>query len=416
MTTNSKLKAVTKSESPENLSSADLMQMTKDYSSPNYAPLEVVIEKGEGVWVWDVEGKKYLDFLSAYSAINFGHRHPRIEAAAIEQLRKVTMTSRSFYTKELALLCKEISEFSGMEMALFMNSGAEGVETAIKAARRWGYSKKNVTPDQAEIIVFDRNFHGRTTTIMSFSDSEEGKRAFGPFTPGFVMCTAGDIGSVKAAISKNTVAVLVEPIQGEGGINIPPDGYLKNLRELCTAENVLMIADEIQTGMCRTGEIFCCDYENVKPDIYILGKSLGGGIIPISAVLASAEILNLFIPGSHGSTFGGNPFAARIAREVIALINEEKPQVHTKKMGEYALNYLRALSSPKIKEVRGKGLLIGVEFHPEAGKAKHYCLELVKLGVLCKDTREQTLRLAPPLVIDQMALQFGLEQLAKAIS
>jgi len=391
--------------------SSDYIQLTKDYSAPNYAPLDVVITKGEGCWVWDVEGNKYLDFLSAYSAVNFGHCNERIRKVAEDQLKKLTLTSRSFYTDELALLTKEISDFLGYEMSLFMNSGAEAVETAIKTARRWGYTTKKIEENKAEIIVFDKNFHGRTTTIISFSDSVEGRRAFGPYTEGFVMCKYGDIESVKKAVNKNTVAILVEPIQGEGGINIPPAGFLKSLKSLCEAEKLLFIADEIQTGLCRTGRVLCCDHDNVKPDLVVLGKSLGGGIIPISVVLGNKDTLSLLLPGSHGSTFGGNPFACRIAREVISIIKEDKPEVHVTKVGERLKSFLSGLNSPYIKEIRGRGLLIGIEFKPEAGKAKKFCLDLLDKNLLTKDTREQTLRLAPPLIIDDSALDWGMERI-----
>lgn len=394
----------------------DLIALTNLYSAPNYSPLDVVLTRGKGAWVWDVEDKKYLDMHSAYSAMNFGHCNERITKRAIEQLGKLTLTSRAFYTEELALLSKELVELCKMESCLFMNSGAEAVETAVKCARKWGYNVKGITENSAEIICLAGNFHGRTTTIISFSDSDSSRKDFGPYTPGFKVVPFGDIDAIEAALTNNTVGILFEPIQGEGGIILPPNGYIKKIRELCTKKNILMIADEIQTGLCRTGKLFACDHENVVPDLYIVGKSLGGGIIPISAVIGKRELLNVFSAGTHGSTFGGNPFACAVAREVIALIKEEKPEKNSEALGEYLLNQLRELKSSKVLEMRGRGLFVGIEFNHEAGKAKEFSAKLLKQGVLCKDTRVYTIRVAPPLTISKSELDFGLEQLKKVLT
>ncbi len=393
----------------------DYIEMTETYSAQNYGPLEVVIKSGKGVWVEDVEGRRYIDFLSAYSALNFGHCNPRINKVAHAQLDALTLTSRAFYADTLAYLVRDLAKFCRKDRVLIMNSGAEAVETAIKAVRRWAYDIKKVPEGQAEIIVFDGNFHGRTTTIVGFSSSADSKRGFGPFTPGFKLVPFGDIDAVASAITPNTAAVSVEPILGEGGVIIPPDGFLKQLRELCTKNNVLLIADEIQTGMCRTGKIFACDHEGVDPDVLILAKSLGGGIIPISCIAANDNVMQVFNPGSHGTTFGGNPFACAIAREVIALINEEKPHERAAELGAYAVSRLRSIKSKVIKEVRGRGLMIGIDIDPAAGTAKDFCKKLKYAGLLCKDTRSQTLRMAPPLVITQEELDAGLAIIEKVL-
>jgi ornithine--oxo-acid transaminase len=393
----------------------DYIEMTETYSAQNYGPLEVVIKSGKGVWVEDVEGRRYIDFLSAYSALNFGHCNPRINKVAHAQLDALTLTSRAFYADTLAYLVRDLAKFCRKDRVLIMNSGAEAVETAIKAVRRWAYDIKKVPEGQAEIIVFDGNFHGRTTTIVGFSSSADSKRGFGPFAPGFKLVPFGDIDAVASAITPNTAAVSVEPILGEGGVIIPPDGFLKQLRELCTKNNVLLIADEIQTGMCRTGKIFACDHEGVDPDVLILAKSLGGGIIPISCIAANDNVMQVFNPGSHGTTFGGNPFACAIAREVIALINEEKPHERAAELGAYAVSRLRNIKSKVIKEVRGRGLMIGIDIDPAAGTAKDFCKKLKYAGLLCKDTRSQTLRMAPPLVITQEELDAGLAIIEKVL-
>jgi len=402
--------------SPGELSSAEHIAMTQRYGAHNYYPLEVVISRGKGVWVWDVEGKKYLDMLSAYSALNFGHGNERILRAARTQLEKVTLTSRAFFNDQLGLLCRDLAHLCGLDVVLPMNSGAEAVETAIKAARKWGYEVKGVPSDKAEIICFADNFHGRTTTIVGFSDSESSRSGFGPFTPGFNLVRYGDLDELKSRINPNTVGILVEPIQGEAGILIPPEGFLRSIRSICDQQNVLMIADEIQTGLCRTGKVFACEHEGVRPDMYIIGKSLGGGIVPISAVIGRQDIMDVFTPGTHGSTFGGNPFACAIAREVIALINEEKPEQRAKELGQFFINGLRKINSPKLAEIRGRGLLIGADIKPEFGPAKKFCIELRNHGLLCKDTRIQTIRFAPPLIIEKEQLQTALDVLAEVFA
>jgi ornithine--oxo-acid transaminase len=387
------------------------IELTEKYSANNYAPLEVVINKGQGVWVEDVEGKRYLDFLSAYSSLNFGHCNPRIVEAAHKQLDTLTMVSRAFYAENVGLLCKELAELSGKEKVLLMNTGAEAVETAIKCVRKWGYEIKGVPDGKAEIIVFDGNFHGRTTTIVGFSSSELSRSGFGPFSPGFVRVPYGDAKAVEAAVNQNTVAVLFEPILGEGGVIIPPDGFLKSLRTICTANNVLMVADEIWTSLGRTGKMFACDHEGVIPDIYLMAKSLGGGITPISAVMANNDIMKVFTPGSHGSTLGGNPFACAVARAVLALVREEKPEQRSAELGAYMLERLKSMNSKYITQIRGRGLMIGVDIDPAAGTAKEFCKKLKKEGILCKDTHVQTIRMAPPLIISREDLDWGLERI-----
>ena len=389
---------------------AELIHLAETYGAHNYLPLPVVIERGEGVWVWDVDGRRYLDCLSAYSALNQGHCHPRLVAAVKAQAEKLTLTSRAFHNAEAGLFFKELAELCRMDMVLPMNSGAEAVETAIKTARKWGYTKKGVEADQAEIIAFAGNFHGRTTTLVGFSSEAQYREGFGPFTPGFRLVPYGNLDAVRAAINKNTVAVLVEPIQGEAGVVVPPAGFLRGLRELCTRENILFLADEIQTGLGRTGRLFCCDHEGVVPDMYILGKALGGGFYPVSAVVASKEILAVFKPGDHGSTFGGNPFACAIAREALRVIVEEKLPERTAEFGAYFIEKLREMNSPLVKEVRGKGLLIGVELKPEAGKARPYCEKLMEHGLLCKETHKSVIRFAPPLVISRDEIDWAIQQ------
>ncbi len=385
--------------------------LTEVFSAHNYAPLEVVLSRGEGVWVWDVEGKKYLDMLSAYSALNFGHRNPRIEAAAISQLQKITLTSRAFFNDQLGPCCQELAALTGLDMVLLMNSGAEAVETSLKAVRRWGYQVKKVPENRAEIICIEGNFAGRTTTIISFNTEEDNRRGFGPFTPGFVIARFGDAEHLESLINENTVAVLLEPIQGEAGILIPPEGYLRAVRDLCSRHRVLLVADEIQTGLCRTGALFACDHENIKPDVLLLGKSLGGGITPISAVIAKREVMETFTPGSHGSTFGGNPFACAIAREVLAIIREEHPERRSYELGEFFLQELRSIRSPFVRDIRGRGLFIGMDIDPDFGPAKKVCGLLKEQGLLCKDTRKQTIRFAPPLTIEKQELVWALERI-----
>ena len=395
------------------IKSKQLIEMTEMHSAHNYAPLDVVVRSAEGVWVEDVDGNRYLDFLAAYSALNFGHQNPRITFAAHRQLDTLTLTSRAYFAESFAYLCRDLAKLCRKDKVLVMNSGAEAVETSIKVARRWAYTIKGVPEDKAEIIVFDGNFHGRTTTIISFSTSEDGRRGFGPFTPGFKVVPFGDAEAVEAAITPHTAGVLVEPIQGEGGVIIPPDGFLRDLRDICTRNNVLLIADEIQTGLCRTGKLFACDHENVDPDIMILAKSLGGGIVPISSIAANDNVMMVLTPGSHGSTMGGNPFASAIAREVIALIHEVRPHERAAELGAYAVSRLRAMKSNVIKEVRGRGLMIGIDVDPAAGTAKDFCKKLKYEGLLCKDTRSQTIRLAPPLTISKEDLDLGLYKFQK---
>jgi ornithine--oxo-acid transaminase len=394
------------------------IDLGNSYTAPNYARLEVVFSHGAGPWLWDIEGRKYLDMLSAYSAVNFGHCNKRLNARAIDQMNKLTMVSAAFYNDVFAEAVKKIAELCAMESVIMMNSGAEAVETAIKTARRWGYLAKGIEENQAEIIVFSGNFHGRTTSIISFSEGKESRRAFGPYTPGFRICPYGDIQSLEALINKNTAAVLIEPIQGEGGVIIPPAGYLKQVRDLCTVSQVLFIADEIQTGLCRTGKVFCCEHESVLPDMYIIAKSLGGGITPVSAVATRREIFSLMGPGSHGSTFGGNLFASAIACEVCDIIKEEKPHEHSAELGQYLLQKMKEIASKSkvIESVRGRGLYIGIDINPQYGAGKDYCKKLLKEGVICKDTREKTIRLAPPLVVSKEELEYGIERLKKVFT
>ncbi len=398
------------------MSGAEHIELVEHFGAHNYHPLPVVIASAEGVWVTDVEGNRYLDMLAAYSAVNFGHGHPDLIAAAKAELDRVTLTSRAFHNDQLGPLCRELAELCAMEMVLPMNTGAEGVETAIKTARKWGYTKKGVPNDQAKIICCSNNFHGRTTTIVSFSTEPQCREGFGPFTPGFEIINYGDINALREAIDDNTVAFLVEPIQGEAGIIVPPDGYLPQVRELCTEKNVLFIADEIQSGLGRTGYTFACEYEGVKPDLYILGKALGGGILPVSAVVSTRDILAVFNPGDHGSTFGGNPLACAVARKVVEILKTDHYQSRARELGEYLFKQLEPLkSSPKIKEIRGRGLWAGIEFHTEAGKAKDYCMKLMDEGMLCKDTHAQTMRLAPPLCITKEEIDWAAEKLKKVI-
>jgi ornithine--oxo-acid transaminase len=354
-----------------------------------------------------------MDFCGAYSAMNFGHCNPRILRAAHQQLDTLTLVSRAFYADQVAYLCKELSELAGKDKVLLMNTGAEAVETSIKAVRRWGYEIKGIPEDKAEIIVFNDNFHGRTTTIVGFSSQPDSRRGFGPFTPGFKLVPYGDAAAVEAAITPHTAAVLVEPILGEGGVILPPPGFLPRVRELCTKHNVLMIADEIWTALGRTGKLFAAEHEGVVPDLYLIGKSLGGGLMPISAVIANDEVMNVFTPGSHGSTLGGNPLACAIAREAIAIFKEEKLADRAAESGAYLIDRLKRMQSPVIKDVRGRGLMIGVEIDASAGEAKDFAKKLLHEGVLCKDTRVQTLRFAPPLIITKEQIDWALDRIQK---
>ncbi len=394
----------------------ELIELEELHGAHNYHPLDVVLTRGEGVWVYDVEGKRYLDCLSAYSALNQGHVHPRILEAMIEQARKITLTSRAFRNDQLPLFYKEITDLTGYDMVLPMNSGAEAVETAIKVARKWAYEVKGVPRYEAEIIVAEGNFHGRTISVISFSTEPLYKKDFGPFTPGFVVVPFGDARAIERAITPNTAAVLLEPIQGEGGVRIPPVGYLKEVSQICRSHNVLFIADEIQTGLGRTGKLFACDHEGVRPDMMVVGKALSGGFYPVSAVLADREVLGLIQPGEHGSTFGGNPLAAAIARAALRVIVEEGLIQNAAQMGEYFLERLAEIPQRNIKEVRGKGLLIGVEMKHELGNVRRYCEALRERGILVKDTHEHVIRFAPPLIITREIIDWAMPHIQDVLT
>ena len=381
-------------------------------SAPNYSPLPIVLARGEGVWVWDVEGRRYLDCISAYSSLNHGHRHPRIVAALVEQAERLTLTSRAVHNDQMGSFLAELCALAGFEMALPMNTGAEGVETAIKLARKWGYRTKGVAQDRAEIVVCRNNFHGRTTTIVGFSSEAQYREDFGPFTPGFNLVDFGDLDALRAALTPNTVAFLVEPIQAEAGIIVPPDGYLAAARALCRERHVLFVLDEIQTGLCRTGKMFAYDHEpGAEPDLLILGKALGGGVYPVSAVLASRAIMTLLRPGDHGSTFGGNPLAAAVGRTALRVLVHERLAERAAERGAYLFEKLRGLDAPCVAGIRGRGLLVGIEIAAAAGTARMYCERLLARGVLAKDTHAQVVRLAPPLVVERADLDWLVEQL-----
>lgn len=389
--------------------SAELIELEDRWGAHNYHPLPVVIERGEGPWVYDVDGRRYLDCLSAYSAVNQGHAHPRILETLVRQAHRVTLTSRAFRNDQLPLFCKELAELCDMDRVLPMNTGAEAVETAIKAARRWGYEVKGIPDGKAEIIVCANNFHGRTTTIVGFSSDAEYRQGFGPFTPGFITVPFGDAEALAAAIRPETCAFLFEPIQCEAGINIPPDGYLSAVEEICRANNVLMLADEIQTGLGRTGKRFACDHEGVVPDVYILGKALSGGFYPVSAIVGRAEVIDVFKPGSHGSTYGGNPLGCAVARTALEVIRDEGLVERSARLGAALLARLQAeLRHPAIREIRGRGLLIGIELDTPA---RPFCEALQERGMLCKETHDYVIRLAPPLVVTEEDLDFAVEQL-----
>jgi len=394
-------------------SSRTLIEMEEQYGAHNYHPLDVVIERGEGVWVYDVDGRKYLDCLAAYSAVNQGHCHPRIMEAAVGQLKRVTLTSRAFRNDQLPRFYKALHDLTGYDMSLPMNSGAEAVETAVKAARKWGYTVKGIPADKAEIIVCSNNFHGRTVTIVSFSTEAQYREGFGPMTPGFVVVPFGDAAALEAAITPNTAAFLVEPIQGEAGIVIPPDGYLKKAAELCKANNVLLVCDEIQSGLGRTGKLFAHEWEGVRPDMVIIGKALSGGYYPVSAVLANREVLGVFKPGDHGSTFGGNPLGCAVARTALQVLVDEKLVERSAELGAYFLDRLRGLKSAVIKEVRGRGLWIGIEL---TSAARPYCERLMQEGMLCKETHDHVIRLAPPLTITRDEIDWAMERLTKVLA
>ncbi len=394
------------------LSSGELIKINDEFGAHNYHPLPVVIERGKGVWVWDVEGKKYMDMLSAYSALNQGHNHPRIVKAAQRQLTRLTLTSRAFHNDKLPLFLKKVCEVTGMDMALPMNTGAEAVETAIKAARKWAYTVRGMEKYKGEIIVAENNFHGRTITIISFSSEAQYREGFGPFTPGFKMVPYGDIEAIENAFNENTIGVLIEPIQGEGGIIIPPEGYLKEVKSLCEKNNALFILDEIQTGLGRTGKMFAWEWEDAKPDMIILGKALSGGILPVSVVAARKDILGVFNPGDHGSTFGGNPLGSAVAIEALNVLIDEKLPDRAIEMGNYFMDKLRTLKNPSIKEVRGRGLLIGLEMTEPTRK---YAEALMEEGLLCKETHEYVLRFAPPLIIRKDEIDWAFEKIKKVI-
>ena len=397
------------------LSSKEIIEITERYGANNYHPLPVVISKAEGVWVEDPEGRRYMDMLSSYSALNQGHRHPKIVKALKAQADRVTLTSRAFHNDQLGLLYKDIVEISGLDLVLPMNSGAEAVETAIKAARKWGHTVKGIPANQAEIVVCAGNFHGRTTTVISFSTDQEYREGFGPFTPGFQIVPYGDAEALEKAISDNTCAFLVEPIQGEAGVVIPPEGYLKKCREICDKHNVLLLADEIQTGLGRTGKMFCCEHEGIVPDVYIMGKALSGGMFPVSAVASKKPILGVFKPGEHGSTFGGSPLAAAVARAALAVLRDEKLAKRSCDLGAYFKNELENLGSQHVKEIRGKGLFIGVELTEKAGPARPYCERLQQEGLLCKETHKMVIRFAPPLTITKKEIDWALERIRKVL-
>ncbi len=394
---------------------ADLIATEQRLGAHNYKPLDVVLTRGKGVHVWDSEGKQYLDCLSAYSAVNQGHCHPRILAAMTEQASKLTLTSRAFRNDQLALLYEELAALTGSHKILPMNSGAEAVETAIKAVRKWGYETKGVPDGKAEIIVCSGNFHGRTLSIISFSTDPDAREGFGPFTPGFRIVPFGDAEAFEAAINANTVGALIEPIQGEAGVIIPPAGYLRRVRELCTEKNVTLILDEIQTGLGRTGKLLAEEHEGIEADVTLIGKALSGGFYPVSAVLSNCEVLGVLKPGQHGSTFGGNPLACAITREALKVLVEEKMVENSAAMGEYFLEGLRSIRSNIIKDVRGRGLMLAVELDPDAGGARQYCYALKDLGLLAKDTHVDTIRLAPPLVINKEQVDWALERIAKVL-
>ena len=397
------------------ITSEECMAMEKRYGAHNYEPIPVVIERAEGIWVHDPEGRKYLDCLSAYSAINHGHRHPRIIKVLREQAERLTLTSRAFYNDRLPYFLKKLTEIAGMEAALPMNTGAEAVETGIKLARKWGYLHKKIEVGKAEIIVCENNFHGRTTTIVGFSSDEGTRNGFSPFTPGFITIPYDDTVALEQAITPNTVAFLVEPIQGEAGVVVPKQGYLKKVKEICRENNVLLVLDEIQTGFCRTGKMFAFMHEEAKPDILLVGKALGGGVYPVSAALSSWDIMKVFTPGDHGSTFGGNPLGCAVAIESLNILIDEDLARRASEMGAYFKRRLYEMKNEKIREIRGKGLLIAVEIKEEYGKAREYCEKLKELGILAKDTHGQTIRFAPPLIITKKEIDFIVERIIKVL-
>ena len=391
------------------------IEIEQQLGAHNYKPLDVVLTRGEGVWVWDVDGKKYLDCLSAYSAVNQGHCHPEIMKTLMEQVQKLTLTSRAFRNDQLALFYQELCEMTNSHKVLPMNSGAEAVETVIKTVRKWGYQVKGVPEDQAEIIVCENNFHGRTITIVGFSTEENSRKGFGPFTPGFKIIPYGDTKALEAAITPNTVGFLTEPIQGEAGVIIPPEGYMEEARNICDKNNIVLILDEIQTGLGRTGKLLAEEHDGIEADLTLIGKALSGGYYPISAVLSNSEVMSVLQPGEHGSTFGGNPLACAIGRTALKVLVEEGMVENAAKMGVYFLEGLKQIKDSKIKEVRGKGLLIGLEFYPDVGGARRYCETLMEKGLLCKETHDNIIRFAPPLIITQETIDWALERIEETI-
>ncbi|MBK6848092.1 MAG: ornithine--oxo-acid transaminase [Proteobacteria bacterium] len=392
-----------------------IIARTEAHGAHNYDPLPVVLTRGEGVWVWDVEGRRYLDLLSGYSALSFGHAHPRLVAALAEQAARLSLTSRAFYNDRLPELFERLTALSGLPRVLPMNTGAEAVETALKAARKWGYTVKGVPPDSAEILVCTNNFHGRTITVISFSSVEAYRAGFGPLTPGFRAIPFGDAAALRRAIGPQTVAFLVEPIQGEGGIVVPPAGYLTQVAEICRGARVLLVLDEVQTGLGRTGRNFCFEHEGAHPDLLLLGKALGGGLYPVSAVVGTEEVMGVFGPGDHGSTFGGNPLAAAVGVAALDLLEREQLAERARVLGDRLLARLAALASPLVAEVRGRGLLVGVVLKPELGGARPYCERLLAEGLLCKETHRDVIRLAPPLIISEEELDWAVDRLGRVL-
>jgi ornithine--oxo-acid transaminase len=400
----------------EGTRSGRFIEVEERFGAHNYHPLDVVIERAEGAWVWDVDGRRYLDCLAAYSAVNQGHCHPRLVKVMQDQAHKVTLTSRAFRNDQLGPFCQEICELTGFARVLPMNTGAEAVETAVKAARKWGYTVKGIPADQAEILVFDGNFHGRTTTIISFSADEDYRFGFGPFTPGFKILPYGDLEAARAAMNPNVCAILVEPIQGEAGIVLPPEGFLRGLRDLTTEHHALLVADEIQTGLGRTGRMFAYEHEGIRPDIVIIGKALSGGLYPVSAILADDEVMGVFHPGQHGSTYGGNPLGAAIAREALKVLVEERMVENSAELGEYLLQRARAIESPHVELIRGKGLWMGIVLKDSAGGARRFCEALQRDGMLCKETHENVIRIAPPLTVTRDEIDWALEKLESVLT
>jgi ornithine--oxo-acid transaminase len=397
------------------LSSEQHLALVDRYSARNYLPLPVILARGEGVWVWDNEDRKYLDMLSSYSALNQGHRHPRIVQVMKDQLDRLALTSRAFHHDQFGPFCEYICNLTGQEQILLMNTGAEGVETAVKCCRKWGYDVKGVPKDKAEIIVCENNFHGRTTTIVGFSSEAAYRTGFGPFPPGFKIIPFNDLAALEQAITPNTVGFLVEPIQGEAGIIVPEEGFLRKAKELCHKRNVLLITDEIQTGLGRTGRLFCSEYDGVKPDILVVGKALGGGCFPVSGILTSKDIMKVFTPGIHGSTFGGNPLACAVGKVALQVIVEEELPRKSDENGKYLKECLLALKSPLVQEIRGKGLFVGVHLKDSSGPARPYCERLMKLGILAKETHGQVIRFAPPLVITRNEIDWAMERIAQVL-